>query len=390
MSHLAASARREIRRLRQRPWDLAMITWVPALAVALVWWIFSTGLPRHLPIGVIDDDHSALSRQLVRMLDAVPGLQVERRFSGTREAESGLRSVEVYAVLAIPPDFERDIKRGQVGNLTLLHNAQFATHSGLIQRDVRATVATLSAGVEMTARNKRGESAQAVRVSAMPIQTRLVGLFNLSGDYQPFLGMALIPAVLHILAMTAGAWGVGCELRDRTLGEWLGSGSRGQTAAALAGKLLVPWVSLGATGAVALVAVTVGGGWYPAGSLAWVMVALSLLIAVSLAAGALLAGLTRSLQTALSGTGFFSAPAFAFSGVGFPLAAMSPFARRWAEAMPYTHYIQLQVGQLLMGVPVRLSVPTVVGLAAASVALWVVASLALHRAAGQPQTWGRD
>ena len=37
-----------------------MITWVPLLAVALLWWIFSAGVPHGLPIGVQDEDHSTL------------------------------------------------------------------------------------------------------------------------------------------------------------------------------------------------------------------------------------------------------------------------------------------------------------------------------------------
>ena len=45
------------------------------------------------------------------------------------------------------------------------------------------------------------------------------------------------------------------------------------------------------------------------------------------ALGALLAALTRSLRMALSGVGFCSAPAFAFSGVAFPLLAMPASAR---------------------------------------------------------------
>ena len=84
---VAFSARREVALLRSRPWDLAMITWVPALACLLLWWIFSAGLPTRLPIGLVDDDHSALSRQLTRFLDATPGLAVAVRYANAAEAE---------------------------------------------------------------------------------------------------------------------------------------------------------------------------------------------------------------------------------------------------------------------------------------------------------------
>jgi ABC-2 type transport system permease protein len=378
------SVRRELARLRHSPWELAMVTWVPMLALALVWWMFSTGVPRQLPVAVVDQDHSALSRQLVRLLDAAPGIRVSAHLPNTTEADAALRAVSVYAVVTIPADFERDVKTGHVGDVTLLHNAQFATHSGIVQRDVRAAVATLSAGVEASARAKRGEAPQAVKVSVMPIQVRAHNLFNPAGDYEPFLGLSLIPAVLHILAMTAGVWAVGRELRERTLAEWLNAASLGHTLQALLGKLAVPGVSLGVIGSVAMVAATLGRGWVPVGSLWVVLGGLWLLVAVSLLTGALLVGLTRSLATALSGAGFLSSPAFAFSGVGFPLAAMSGGARAWALAMPYTHYIRLQTEQLLMGTPVTHSASTVAGLAVAAGLLWGVAGWAVHRLSSRP------
>lgn len=389
MNSIVNSLAREARRLRASPWDLAMVTWVPLLAVALMWWVFSAGLPRHLPVGVVDADSSALSRQLVRMLDATPGLQVTQHYANHAEAERALRSVQVYAVITVPRDFARTVKEGRAAQVTLLHNAQLGTHSGVLQRDVRAVVATLSAGIEMTARNKRGESAQAVHVSMEPIHTQMVALFNVSSNYEQFLGAALIPALLHILAMTAGAWAVGRELRDRTMGEWLGSGGLPNIAAALIGKLALPWASLTLVGLLALVGITWGRGWHPPGNLWWVAAALALLMAVSITAGAALAGITRSLRTALSGAGFFAAPAFAFSGVAFPLAGMPGSARAWAEAMPFTHYIRLQIEQLQMGAPLATSVSTMVALLLATAVLWLVGATALGVAYRRPHTWGK-
>ena len=386
MNSIVNSFRREARRLAASPWDLAMVTWVPLLGVALLWWIFSAGLPRHLAVGVVDEDHSSLSRQLVRMLDATPGVQITQHYANAAEAERALRAVEVYAVVAVPRDFARTVKEGRAAQVTLLHNAQMGTHSGLLQRDVRAAVGTLSAGIEMAARNKRGESALAVRVSMEPIHTQMVALFNVATNYEQFLGAAILPALLHILAMTAGAWTVGRELRDRTLGDWLGAG--GSAAGALLGKLALPWSTLTLTGLLALAGITWGRGWHPPGNLAWVAAALALLMAVSLAAGAALAAVTRSLRTALSGAGFFAAPAFAFSGVAFPLSGMPASARAWAEAMPFTHYIRLQIEQLQMGAPLSTSVSTMAALIVAAIVLWLIAAIGLRMALRQPASWG--
>lgn len=382
--------RRELVLLRCRPWDLALLTWVPALACLLLWWIFSAGLPTRLPIGVVDEDHSALSRQLTRFLQATPGLSLAARYTDGAQAERGLRSAEVYAVVRIPADFARTVKQGRAAHVTLLHNAQFGTHSGLIQRDVRTAVGTLSAGVEMAARNKRGEPAQTVRVSMEPVRTGMVTLFNASLDYEQFLAAALLPALLHIAAMTAGAWSVGRELRDRSLDQWLGvCAAPVPVLGAVLGKLLVPWVALGLIATLALVGITWGRGWHPPGSVGWTCLALWIFLALSIAMGALAASGTRSLRTALSATGFITAPAFAFGGVGFPIQSMPWGAQIWAQALPFTHYIRVQMEQLQMGAPLVVSLATPLWMALATWGVLLASAALLRRVLGEPATWGK-
>ena len=392
MSIFADSLRREWGRLRASPWDWAMVSWVPALALGLMCWIFSAGQPFRLPIAVWNEDHSAISRQLVRMLEATPGLEVRQQVLNRGEATDALHRMDVYGVVHIPPDLARDVKHGTGGRITLLHNAQLATASSLLQRDMRQVVGTLSAGVEMQAAAKRGSPHQVLQVQMEPIKTQLVSLFNVSTNYEQFLAAALVPALIHILAMTAGAWSVGRELRERTLGDWLNVEGQptglAQVAAALMGKLLIPGLMLWGCATVALLYLAQLRGWTVAGSMAWIAVGLAALVAVSLATGAALAGITLSLRTALSGTGLLSAPAFAFSGVGFPLLAMSSSARGWALSMPYTHYARLQIEQWQMGAPVAQTLPVVCGLLLAALVLLVLATLGLKRGLQRPDKWG--
>ncbi len=384
-----ASARREFALLRTRPWDLAMITWVPLLAVLLIWWIFSAGLPERLPIGVLDQDRSALSRQIVRFLDATPGLRVVQRFDNEGAMARALTSGAVDAAVQLPRDLNREVKQGRTGQVVLLHNAQLGTHSSLIQRDVRTVVATVSGGVELAVRNKRGESMIAARATLEPLKAGTVALFNTSGDYEQFLGAALIPALLHILAMTAGAWAVGRELRDRSIGGWLGAAPRWHEAlAALAGKLALPFASLSLVGIAAMLWITAGRGWHPVGSLGWTLFALVVFLALSIALGGFVAALTRSLRTALSATGFITAPAFAFGGVGFPLVAMPALAQLWAALLPYTHYIRVQMEQLQMGAPLAYSAATPLWMVLGTAALLAATAAALGRAARAPDSWG--
>jgi ABC-2 type transport system permease protein len=382
------AAVREWRRLRASPWDLAMVSWVPLLAVALIAWIFSAGLAQQLPIAVLDQDHSVLSRQLLRWLQATPGLRVTGQFASQAQGEQALRSGAVYALLQIPADLSRRLHRGEAATVTLLHNAQFGSHSGLIQRDVRSVVATLSAGLELAARERRGAAPASARVALEPLSVRALTLFNPAQDYEPFLAAALIPALLHIFAMTAGAWSVGRELRDRSLSDWIApEASLAQALTALAAKLALPVLALTLLGALALAGVSESSAGPSAR--AGVLAALLLFISLSALLGAALALASGSLRVALSGTGFLSAPAFAFGGVGFPLLAMPALARDWASALPYTQYIRLQNQQLQMGAPLSISLPIGLGLGLATLATILLGAALLRWRARHPLSWGR-
>ncbi len=373
--------------MRARPFDLAMVSWVPLLLALLLCWTFVAGVPTKLPIGVRDDDHSALSRQLQRLLDAAPGLRIAQRYGDGAAVERALRAGEVYAVLEIPGDFSRSVKSGQAARVALLHNAQFATHSGLIQRDVRSVVGTLSAAVEITAREKRGLSELAARQGFEPLRTALTAQFNTALNYEQFLATALMPALLHVLAMVAGAWAVGRELRDGTVARWTEAAMR--PLASLAGKLFWPFVSLNLVNLLAWLWLTGARGWVPAGSLPAVLALHAAMLALYLALGALVALASRSLRTALSAAGFITAPAFAFSGLAFPLMAMPASARAWAEALPLTWVLQAQVSVLQLGAPAMPALGLALLFTAIGGAMLVAGAPLLRRATGDPAAWGR-
>ncbi|MFQ3265687.1 MAG: ABC-2 type transport system permease protein, partial [Colwellia sp.] len=62
-------------------WLKALLFWVPVLLSLIIWGIFSAGIARDLPIGIVDHDNSSMSRSLIRNYDASPSLAVTTYFS---------------------------------------------------------------------------------------------------------------------------------------------------------------------------------------------------------------------------------------------------------------------------------------------------------------------
>ncbi|MGO2226746.1 MAG: ABC transporter permease, partial [Psychrobacter celer] len=216
------SAAYERRFLHKNPWDLTMVVWIPLLTVLLIWWIFSQTQITNLPIGIIDQDNGPVANTAVRYLDASPTLSVRQMYYSAAEAEAAILQRDIYAVVIIPEDFSRNISSSKSAPLILQVNAQYGTHSGIIQTGVQAVAGTLSAGVEIQRLIKQGMAPSQAAISYSPISIQRISLFNAATDYQQFLASTVIPALLHILAMVIGATTIGRELRDKQLGHWYG------------------------------------------------------------------------------------------------------------------------------------------------------------------------
>ena len=377
---------REWTHLRLAPWDLALVTWLPALACALVLWIFATGIPRHLPIALVDQDNSAAARQLARMVAASPAIAV----TSVPDLAAALDRVErrkAFGVLVIPDDFARKLDQGRQAHVQWLYNAQFSPHAGMLTTAVRSAVGTLSAGIEVVARERRGSAPVAAATQFEPIRTRPTSLFIESNSYEPFLAASIVPALLQIFAMVAAVSAVGRELKHGTVLHWQRTASGWMRA--VAAKLLIPLVTLSATGLAAIVWLVVARGWAIEGSVAAIALGEVLMIFAYLAVGVLAVALALSVRAALSMAGFYTAPGFAFSGQGFPVFAMPPLARAWAELLPLTHFLVVQNRHWLMGAPFAESTHELILLAAMGVLALGAGMTLLIRRAGKRTAWGR-
>nr|WP_241879234.1 ABC transporter permease [Psychrobacter sp. PraFG1]UNK05978.1 ABC transporter permease [Psychrobacter sp. PraFG1] len=128
-----------------------MLLWLPLATILSIWWIFSKPYIVDLPIGVIDDSRSAYSRTLTRYLDASPDIKVEQLYTDMAQVNEDILTKKIYGVVIIPSDFADQINKAAPSPIILKVNAQYGTHSGIIQKGVQAVVGTLSAGWRLSA-----------------------------------------------------------------------------------------------------------------------------------------------------------------------------------------------------------------------------------------------
>ncbi|HYD54743.1 MAG TPA: ABC transporter permease, partial [Gemmatimonadaceae bacterium] len=360
---------------------------LPCLGWLLLRAVYASHVPRELPVAVLDEDGTALSRRIARAIDAAATVRVIRPSASGGDAESILWRGDAYAAVVLPAGLERRVARGDATAVSLHTNGQWIIPSGLITRDVRGAVGTVSAEVELRERVRRGEPAARARVLVEPVRFELHPLHNPALDYAAFVLAALVPTLLQLFVVVTIVRAVGSELDEGTAVEWIDAGG-GRVGVAVVGKL-VPHVAWFGVLSIAMLEGTALTLTLPiAGSRALLWLALLLLVAACASLGVLLVAVTGRIELATSAAGFLTGPAFAVAGVAYPTEAMPLAGRLWSAALPLSHYLRVQSQQWAADLPLAGSVSALGVLLLVSLlpvfALGRIARLAPRRVAEAP------
>ncbi|MBO9710481.1 MAG: ABC transporter permease [Caulobacter sp.] len=367
--------RREIAFLGSSPWDLGVVVVGPLLLLVVMGWLFMAGSARHLPIAVVDADHSALSRQLVRNLEASDTVRIAAQPASLPEAFSLARRGEVWAVVYVPIGAQRDAVAGTGATITVHDNASYYSLGALASRGVGTAVTALSA--QLAPRLQRIHNLPSVRVTAPAVQSTV--LFNPGLSYEWFLEALIQPGVLHLMMSCAIVAAIGREFRDATFSAWIRGA--GEIVPALLGKL-APYVLVFTAWNLAGTAWLCGfRGWGVHGSLFLLIAGQFLMYAAYAALAAVVTAGVRDIPTALSAAAVYGGPAITFSDATLPTLTAPLFTRALSNLLPFTSYVRLQMEQMFMGSPGADSLRWLGVLALFSAVLFPAACLLLRKPA---------
>ncbi|MDE6570197.1 MAG: ABC transporter permease [Alistipes sp.] len=388
LHHTAAAARREVGRMGRMPMYRRLLFYLPLVAFAFFAVFFSKGVARNIPIAVVDDDRTALSRKLADMIDATPTAWIAYQAQSMTEAERLMRDGEVMAVVLIPYGFEK----GLLGNVPVaVENYVTGTNitvNGLLSKDIQTAVTTFSAGVQLQLLTARGMSDGQAMAQIMPVRFDRHVLFNPYINYGYYLAPSFMPMMLLILAVMATIFAVGTELKYGTAAEWLHTGG-GSMTAALTGKLLPVTALLLLQAFVMLFILLEVVGVPMNGSFALMAVGTVCFLLAYQSIAVMIVALMANMRLSLSLGGGYSVFAFTFSGLTFPIMAMWAPMRWLSRCFPFTYYTDLFIDQMMRGAPVVYSLPDL-GYMALFAVLPMLVLPRLRKVCTEPKFWGRE
>lgn len=331
-----------------------------------------------VPVGLVDMDNSALSREAARRIDATENVDIYRSYENAPQAKDAVIRGEVHGFVYVPKDLSRDIKRGGEARLRLAADYSNVVVANPVlmgaadaANDLSGTLFAAQAARRGIVRRRAEDLTQLLRVDVRPI-------FNPQMNYLDFFVPGLIFVVLQQIIIVGLAFTVADERSNGKGGE-LYRLAGGSPAALLAGKAL-PYLLVNY--AISLLFIFVLLPRFDLrlqSGLAATLTFTLAFVACTTAFGLVVSSFFKRTTDAFLALMFFSMPAFLVSGFSWPAYAMPWPVMALGLPIPSTHFMAWF--RMAMGAPLpagALLLPTL-KLAAMACAYTAAAWLILRR-----------
>ena len=176
---------------------------VPLVYPLLYSWIYNNEVVREVPVVVVDNSHSQLSRKFIRMCNASPDVKVVAYVDDMDEGKMLIGRNVARALYYIPSDFQTRIYRMEQAtisvycdmSLVLTYKAAYQT-ALMVSQEMNSEIQIQLAGKY----TKREE-----QIQAKPLEADGQALFSPAGGYGSFV----LPAVLMLIVQQTLVLGIG-------------------------------------------------------------------------------------------------------------------------------------------------------------------------------------
>ena len=362
---------KELTQLKRDRMTFGMIIMIPLIQLLLFGYAINTNI-RHIPVGVVDYSHSALSRILIQTVNATQVVEFTAHFNDVAEAQKAIARAEVRAVLIIPADVSQRLARHPAVGFGLPPSSDEETSRPVAQWLVDGSDTIIAAAI-------KGLRGMPLTELLDKPANRNTPTFEVTLLYNPEQRTAvnIVPGLIAIiLTMTMILFTSAAIVRERERGnmEMLIT-TPVRSIELMLGKI-IPYIFIGALQVCIILGlghlifkVPINGSWLQIAG------ATFLFITASLTLGLVISTIARNQLQSMQMTVFVLIPSILLSGFMFPYDGMPVIAQYIAEALPATHYMRLIRGVVLREVEIIDMASDVSWLALFTVGGLIVASL---------------
>lgn len=331
---------------------------LPIISILFFNTLLSKGVPRDLPIAVVDLDNSALSRNLISQLDATPELKVTFKPINQLEGENLIKEGKAYGLVTIPKNFGNDLKQGNQTKVINQYNSNVLLASGLENKAFRKVIGTLSAGVNIQKQLSKGANVNEAKANYQPITSNNHILSNPYTNYSYYLNSGFITLFLQIFVILTTIYCFGEDLKYNK-GEKIYTIGKGNLPIIILAKTLPYTLWFLFIGVIMLYSMFVFQDFPLFGNKPTILISLFLLIISTQAYSLFFIAISKSFREALTFGSGFAAVSLSFSGITFPIFGMPKVMQWLSQSFPFTHFFEIFVDQTQRGIPIYYSLKSI-------------------------------
>ena len=342
--------KREGRRLVSRPLYLFCMVIAPLFCYVFFTTLMDSGLPVNMPVGVVDQDMTSTSRQLMRNLDAFEQTAIVAHYPTINEARAAMQKGEIYGFYYIPKGTTAKAQSQRQPTVSFYTNNTLLIAGSLLYKDMKMMSELASGAAARTSLYAKGATEDQAMAFLQPIVIDTHPLNNPWLNYSVYLCNTFAPGVLMLLIFMITVYSIGVEIKDRTAREWLRMGNN-SIYISLAGKLL-PHTAIFFLMGILYNVYLYGFLHFPCNSGIMPMLLATLcLVLASQGMGVLMICTLPTLRLGLSFPALLGLLSCSMCGLSFPAMAMHPVLQGLANLFPLRHYFLIYVDQALNGYP---------------------------------------
>lgn len=182
---------------------LLFVILLPLAYPLLYSWIYNNEVVREVPVAVVDNSHSQMSREFVRHVDASPDVRVAAWSNNLEEASRLVARQEVYGIILLPEDFDRQLGRMQQAHVSVYCNMGLMLTYKAIFQTCSAVAADMNSHIQIALSGN--PTTREDQLTTHPMQVSDVPIFNNTGGYGNFI----LPGVLVLIIQQVMLLGIG-------------------------------------------------------------------------------------------------------------------------------------------------------------------------------------
>lgn len=202
-TNLFIMCNKEIRNILKDQGVLIFLILVPIAYPLLYAFIYTQEVVRDVPIAVVDDSRTSMSRNFIRMVDGTSEVKIQSYCTDMEEAKELIKKGNVYGIIYMPEEFTDNLTSGKQSVVSI-----YSDMSGLLYYK-SLLIATTNVSLEMNKKIKiqrMGNSTERQdEVGTTPIEYKSISMFNPQDGFASFL----IPAVLVLIIQQTLLLGIG-------------------------------------------------------------------------------------------------------------------------------------------------------------------------------------